>query len=376
MFTETLLFLPKSQLLSLDSPDLWFTMFRIWSLVLFLRLSLVPSTQAASPPVPLQNIPITLTETTNVTVASDASSSLTNPSNELTLTFTKSGRQIPADELRHTLSVAAARVEGYLPQHADEPIAHSLFETSVTFPETGDGISVFIHAFGFGLSWRQLSDTLMTLQLYMLGMEPNRPAHLEELEFYVQRPPVAGVPDFEVAFGEVEFTPGARAVAKRNPITTALQLPHANSSSLSTVTVPFIFNIAVNLDLNITALGLPIPKDALLDTIEAAFTDVILGHTDFDAAIPLRPSSFNTTSGKRPHEFTTEIELGPYPGEKISWGLLCIIIYGLRDFVRETGHYNSLAFEVEHRREGVIGHGDVNYWPSGKGPEAVELTAQ
>lgn len=345
-------------------------MFCICSLLLFLQVSLFPITQAASLPLPSPNVPITLTGTTGLTLANHAGIPLTNPSNELTLFFTNPGGPIPAAELRHTLSVATARVQDYLPHHANEPITSSFFETNISFPETGDGVYTSVHAFGFGLSWVQLSHTLMILQQYMLGMGPGNPdTHYQQLDFYVQ--PSAGG---EVAYGVVEFTPGARAVAKRNLITTTLRLPHANSSSLSTVTLPIIFNIpSTNLDLNITSLGLPIPKDVILDTIESAFTEIIQEHTDIDAPIPLRPYSFTDITGKPPHEFKTEILVASYPGKRISWGLLCILIYGLRDFMSQTEHFNSLAFEIEDAKEGIIGHGDVFYWPAGERPLAKGL---
>ncbi len=195
--------------------------------------------------------------------------------------------------------------------------------------------------------------------------------HHQQLEFYVQ---VALV--YEVAHGVVGFVPGAPAVAKRNPITTAtLQLPQTNFSALSILALPIIFNIPkTNLDLRITSLGLPIPESIVLDTIEEAYTDVILNHTDIDSPMPAnRPYSFNVTSGRLPRLSSTEIRISKYPGKRVSWGLVCILIYGLRDFMRETKHFNAMSFELDDGKEGRVLHGDVLYSPAAKPPSVGEL---
>ncbi|KAF6236426.1 hypothetical protein HO173_005518 [Letharia columbiana] len=337
-------------------------MFGIWLLLLFLQFYVFPLAQAASLPLPSQSEPITLTETTKLTIANHASISLTNPSNNTSVFFGNPGDPIPAAELRHTLSVARASVQAYLPRYANEPISDSFFKTNISFPETGNSVCISVYAYGFGLSWLQLSQVLVILEGYMRGRGPGHPhTHYQQLEFYVQLR--AGI---EVAHGVVEFAPGARAVAKRTLVTTTLlQLPHANISSLGTVALPITFHIPrTNLDLNITALGLPIPQDTMLTTIESAYTEVILDHTDIDSPMPANPPfSFTATSGKRPHQFKTEILIIPYIGKQFSWALLCIVMYGLRDFLRQTSHFNSVSFQIIDASLGKMGSGDVLYWP-------------
>lgn len=335
-------------------------MLGMWLLLFLLQVSQFSTAQAASPPLPFQSTPITLSETTNLKIANRTGVSLANPSNEISLFFTDLGDPIPADELRHTLSAASARAQAYLPRYANEPISDSFFNTTISFPGTGDSVSLAVYAYGYGLSWLQLSQGLMILQEYMLGIGSGHPhAHCQRLEFYVQK--TAGI---EVAHGVVEFAPGARAVAKRDSIT--LQLPHANSSSQSSLTLPIIFNIPkTDLDLIITSLGRPIPQTTVLDTIESAFTEIILNHTDIDSLIPShQPFSFKALSGKTSQLFETEILIFPDFGERMSWGLVCILIYGLRDCMLETEHFNVVSFEINSGRVGRIGYGDLVYGPA------------
>ena len=333
----------------------------IWLLLVLLHLSQLFTAQTASLSSRADNALFTFPEATNLTTASHAGPSLLNPSNELSIFFTNPGGSIPAAELRHTLSIASADVLAYLPHSADSPIPESFFERNISFPETGDSVYVSVYAFGIGLSWLQLSHTLVILQGYVRGMGPGHPdTHYQQLEFYVQL-----APGVEVAHGAVGIAPGAKAVAKRSLVTTTLELPHGNSSSLGALVLPIIFNIPkTNLDLNVTSLGAPIPEDTVLTTIEQAFTDVVINHTDIDALIPAgRAYTFNATSGKRHHEFETEIAIAAYPGEEISWGLVCILYYGLRDFMHESDHFNEMAFEFVDGRLGVIGHGAIFYRP-------------
>lgn len=341
----------------------------IWFLLFLLMHSQFPTAQTSPLSSPADNFPLTIPEATNSTTASHAASSLLiTPGNELSVFFTNPGGQIPAAELRHTLSVASADVQLHLPHSADEPIAESLFERNISFPETGDSVSIFVHAYGIGLSWQQLSYTLAILQSHVLGMGPGHPdTHYQQLEFYVQL-----APGIEVAHGVVGFVAaGAKVVAKRDAITTSslLQLPHGNFSSSSlgggALTLPIVFRIPkTNLDLNVNSLGVPIPESTILTTIDLAFSDVIMEHTNIDALIPAnRPYSFNKTFGKPPDLFNAEIAIGAYPGKQISWGLLCILYYGLRDFMNERKHFNALDFVVIDGRLGNIGHGDVFYRP-------------
>ncbi|KAL9124827.1 MAG: hypothetical protein Q9175_008171 [Cornicularia normoerica] len=329
-------------------------------LLSFLQISLSLAAQAASLQLLFRNTTITLTGTT--TIENTASISFPNPSNELSVIFVDAGDSIPADELRHTLSVASAIVQDYLPRHAYQPISNSFFEKNISFPETEDSVCVSVYAYGHGLSWMQLSHVLMILRAHMLGTGPGHPlAHSQQLRFYVQL--AAGI---EVAHGGVGFAPGARAVAKRNLGTTTIELPHANVSSLRNLGLPIIFHIPkTNLDFNITSLSLPVPPSTIFTFIESAYTDIILTHTDIDSPIPVdRPFSFNETYGISPHRFNTKIEISAYPGKQISWGLLYILLYGLEEFMLETRHFNALKFEINDAREGKIGHGEVFYGPA------------
>lgn len=335
-------------------------MFGIWLFLLFLRFSSFSTAQAPSPSLPLQSAAITLGGTTKLKIANHTVVSLVNPGNEISLFFSEFGDPIPADELCHTLSVASVRVQAYLPRYADDPISDSFFEETIPFPATRDSVSLCVYAYGHGLSWLQLSQGLTILQEYMLGIGPGHPhAHSQQLDFYVQI--AAGT---EVAHGVVGFAPGARTVAKRNLMT--LQLPPVNFSSPSILTRPIIFNIPkTNLDLTITSLGPLIPQTTILDTIESAFTEIVLNHTDIDSPMPAhQPFSFTATSGKSSQLYETVIMIFPDFGERMSWGLVCILIYGLKDFMIETDHFNAVNFEINDGRLGRIGYGDVLYGPS------------
>ena len=351
-------------------------MFAIRLLLLLLQVFLFKAAQATSPATPLSTVPITLTENTNLTLADHDSASLANSDNDVRLFFAELGSPIPPFELRHALAVANANAQSYLPYHADKPISKDLFETNTTFPDTGDYIYLWVYAFGWGLSWRQLSQALMMLQNFMLGMGPGHPtAHCQQLEFYIQ---LTAGHRTEVARGVVEYTPGARAVAKRHLVTTTPQLLQANPPSQDTSDPPIIYHLAkTNLDLNVTKLGLPIPETIVLAAIESAFSDIILNHIDIDDPIPANrfPYSFNKTSGTPPHTFTTEIVVAPYPGQEIYWGLLCILYYGLRDFMVEMEHFNVMQFELIDARLGKLGHGEVSYWPSRAAPSMGEITS-
>ncbi|KAL9074331.1 MAG: hypothetical protein Q9161_002317 [Pseudevernia consocians] len=337
-------------------------MFGVWLILLASQVSLSPTAQPTSLPLPFHNAPSAFTETTRLRIANQASISFPNPSNGLSLLFTNSGASIPPAELLRTLSVASARVQDYLPLHANAPIANDYFEANASSPETGDNVSISIDVFGYGLSWLQLSHVLTILQQYMLGTGPDHAdAHDQQLEFLVQL--VGGV---EVALGTVGYTSGARAVGKRDSITAPLQLPHANSSSPNPLALPIIFNIPnTNLDLHITSLGLPIPESIALTTIEEAYTDIILNHTDIDAPMPgNQPYSFNASFGRWFHFSTTEITIRPYRRKQVSWGVVCILIYGLRDFMRETARFNAMSFELNDARLGRMAQGKLLYEPA------------
>lgn len=344
-------------------------------LLLLIQVSLLHTTQAASPPLEDQSVPIVLTETTKLTVANHRGESLTVPGNELDVIFTDPGDPIPQDELRHALSVTDANVRTHLPHSAHQRITASSYETNTSFPETGDNIKFWVYSYGWGLSWGQLSQALMIIEAYMLGTgHDHQVPHHHELEFYVQL--TAGL---DIARGRVKFTSGPRAVTKRSQVTTTLQLVQANISSQTNDDLPIIFNIPqTNLDINITELGLPIPKSTILDTIDRAFTDVILNHNETDWKIPRNqfPYAFNTTSGKMPHLFTTEIRISPHTGQRISWGMLCVFYYGLRDFMQATEHFNVLKYDLIDENLGPVGYGDVQYWPSGPTPSKAESKAK
>ena len=335
----------------------------IWFLLLLLQHSQFHSlTQTASLSSLANNAAVTFPQATSITTAT---SSLLTPGNQISVFFTNPGGPIPAAELRQTLSVASADVQTYLPHSADEPIAGNSFEENISFPDTGESVSISVYAYGVGLSWRQLSHTLAILRSHVLGLGPGHPEpHYQQLEFYVQL--AAGI---EVAHGVVGFVAAGvgKAVAKRGLISTSLlQLPHGNfSSSLGggALTLPILFRIPkTNIDLNITSLGVPIPESTILTTIDLAFGYVIMEHFDIDALIPAgRPYSFNATFGTKPQEFDAEIAIGAYPSKEISWGLLCILYFGLRDFMNERKHFNALGFVVIDGDLGNIGFGDVFY---------------
>ena len=337
-------------------------MSRIRLLLSLLQISLFQTVQAASPSSPLQKAPLTRLETPNLIVTNHASDSSANPDSSMWLRFVEPGSPIPAAELRHTLSVAKTEVEAHIPGRAHEPLYTGSFEKNITFPETGDSVYLWVYPYGVRFSWVQLSQTLALLEKYVRGLDPSHPgSHYQEVEFYLNL-----TPSVEAARGGVEFKPGSRAVAKRNPDTTILQLPAANLSPHVNADLPIIFNIPKsNLDLNVTTLGNPIPKDTLFEAIEAAFTDIVLKHDNIDLTVPknLYPYQFNYTDGKFPKYSKTMISISAFPGNKFSWGLLCILYYGLRDFLRDTEHFNTLIFRVNEKKVKTIGHGEIVYWP-------------
>lgn len=347
----------------------------IWLLLLLIQVSLLHTTQAASPPLGDQRVPIVLTETTELTVTKHHGESLTVPGNDLGVIFTDPGDPIPQDELRHILSVANAEVQTHLPHSAHQRITASSFETNTSFPETKHNIEVWVYSYGWGLSWGQLSQALMIIEAYMLGTgHGHEVPHHHELEFYIQL--TAGL---DIARGRVGFMPEPIAVTKRSEVTTTLQLVQANISSQSSDDLPIIFNIPrTNLDIKITELGLPIPESTILYTIDRAFTDVMLNHNETDWKIPRNqfPYAFNTTSGKFPHLFTTEIRISPHTGKRISWGVLCLFYFGLRDFMQATQHFNVLKYDLIDAKTGPIGYGDVRYWPSGPTPSKAASKAK
>ena len=339
-------------------------MFVILLCLLSSQLSVFPAVQAASSSSSVQRSSITLTQIENLSTAQHACGTLANPDNTMCLYFTNPGIPIPGDELRHTISEALTDVQTYLPNHASEPISRSSFQTNITFPETGDNVLFWVYAYGHGLLWEQLNQALLILQDYVTGRIPGHPGtHYQELAFYVKL-----TAEIEVARGEVEFTPGPRAVTKRNPATTILQLPQGNSTAQETTDLPIIYKIGItNIYLNITTLGLPIPEPIIIDTLEKAFTDIILNHDDIEFNIPRSqyPYKFNATSGRSPHFFITQISISAYTGKRISWETLCILYYGLRDFMRESKHFNVMTFEVTEGALGRTSYGDIQYWPAG-----------
>lgn len=341
-------------------------MFGIRPLLLLLQVCYFPRPQAASPPLPLHGASnrTILTKPTNLTTTSHPSVSLASPNNEIRLFFADPGSPIPPTELRKTLFLAIADVQVQLPHHANEPISQGLFETDAFFPETRDRVFLSVHSFGFGLSWLQLSISLIILRHYMFGTGAGHPmTHYQELEFYIQIGPA-----IEVATGSVKYSPGMPVVAKRQSATVALQIPRLNVSSQSNTDLPIIYRIRKStLDLNVTALGIPIPESTILDTLDAAFTDIILNHPNIDSIIPTKrlPYSFNETSGKPPDVLMTEVVMDAYPGQLLPWGLLCILYYGLRDFFQDTKHFNEMKFEVIDARVGHIVVGEVLHGPAG-----------
>lgn len=344
-------------------------MFATQLLLLLLQVCLSPTARAASPPSSPKGDSITIF--TETVIANHDCASHSNLESEMCLFFDNPGEAIPAAELRHTLAVAAANVYAHLPHSADEPISKGFFETNVSFAETEDRVALLVHDFGTGLSWRQLNESLSILRVYMLGRGPGHPAtHYEELEFHIHV-----TPGLEVARGVVVFTPGAKAVAKRNPATTIVQLSQANPVH-SDPELPILYNIPKsNLDLNVTYLGVPIPEYVILHTIDRAFTDIMLEHDDVELTIPknLYPYSFNYTSGKMPDLFTTSIRFSAMPGKKISWGLLCLLYTGLRNFMQDTEYFNVTKFEFLDARKGKIGFGDVLYWEENVGVATERL---
>ena len=329
---------------------------------MWVQVSVYPAVIASSPPTQRQRAAITLTEIASQTVANSHDISLAKLGNEISLYFTKPGSPIQKNELNQILSFANDDVQSHLPRDANTPISDSSFEVNITFPRTGDNIYIWVYAYGYGLSWRQLSEALMKLQMYMLGLGPAHPApHCQELEFYVQL-----APTIETARGAVELTPGQGAGAKRALDPVALQLVQANFSSPSNADLPIIFKIASNLFLNITKLGIPIPEATVLAAMDAAFTDIVLNHDDIDAKVPknLYPYSFKRISGRRPELFVTEVTINPQNGKRgITWSLLCLSYYGLRDFMRSTKHFNTSSFELQDSKLGHIASGEVRYSP-------------
>ena len=354
-------FSQKSPALSSSFISPSFKMSFIWLLLLWVQITVYPTVIASSPPTQRQEAAITLTEITNQTVA-DHDHLLANLGIDISLYFTKPGSPIPRSELRQILSFANDNVQAHLPRDANTPISDSSFEANITSPRTGDYIYLWVYAYGYGLSWRQLSEALMKLQMYMLGIGPAHPAsHCYELEFYVQLGPA-----IESARGAVEFTPGQGAEAKRALSSAPLQLVQANYSSPSNADLPIIFTIAPNLDLKVTSLGIPIPEDTVLDAMDAAFTDVILNHDDIDAKVPknLYPYTFKKISGKYPQLFVTEVTISPHDSKRgVKWSLLCLTYYGIRDFMRATKHFNALNFELIDGILGNMASGEVGYSP-------------
>ena len=339
-------------------------MYKLWLPLLLLQLSLSFTARASSPSSPSQKIPITLTEPTNLAPAGE---SLDNDENGVKLFFAEHGNPIPLVEIKQVLTRAHADVEAHLPHDGHQGIAKSLFETNLTFPDTGDNIYFYVYAYGWGLNYLQLYEALNMLQRYILGNEPHHPGtHSQELGFYVKVAPVV-----EVARGSIEFTPGARATAKkRNPVTTTLQLPQeANLSAAANggTEVPISFHVATNLDLNIIELGGPIPDTAIFYTIERAYTKVMLDHDDIEASIPInQPFSFNTTLGRPPRAYITEISVVPKKRASMSWAVLCLSLYGLKDFMLKTKHLNMMKFEITSPNKGVLGTGEIKFWLDAK----------
>ena len=325
--------------------------------LLFLQISLSSIIRASSPSSPSQRVPITLTESTNLASAGD---SLAENKNGVRLHFPGHGNPIPPAELTNILTEASADVEAYIPHSAHQPIDKALFEKNMTFPDTGDNIYLYVYAYGWGLNYQELYQAMIMLQRYVLGSEPGQPGtHFEELDFYIQL-----AHGMVVAHGAIEFTLGARATAKRNPITTTLQLPQeANMSSNNNnnnMDVPFSYHVAPNLDLNIGELGPRIPEATILYTLEGAFTDVVINHEDIEASIPInQPYSFNTTfKTSSQHAYITGIKVAPQERRSMSWSVLCLSLYGVRDFMLESGHLNMMKFEITARK-GVLGKGEV-----------------
>ena len=331
-------------------------------LLLWVQVFVYPTVIASSPPTQRQRAAITLTEITKETVANHHDISLANLGIDISLYFANPGSPIPRSEVRQLLSFANDDVQNHLPRDANRPISRSSFEANITIPRTGDYIYLWVYSYGLGLSWLQLSEALMKLQTYMLGVGPTHSApHCQELEFYVQLAPA-----IETARGAVEFTPGNGAEAKRALDPVPLQLVQANFSSPSRADLPIIFNIASNLDLKVTRLGIPIPEAIVLAALDSAFKDVVLNHDDIDAKVPknLYPYSFKYPSGQKPQLFVTEVVVSP-PNSKrgITWSLLCLLYYGIRDFMRQTKSFDVLHFVTIDSKLGNIASGEVRYHP-------------
>ncbi|KAM0805839.1 hypothetical protein BDR22DRAFT_906442 [Usnea florida] len=364
-------------------------MLGIWAFTSFLSIQVSqlfsPVTLATSlPQLALPNdgpstLPPRSQQGTNLALVNPASSSatsLTAPNNDVSVHFHNEGTAIPPNELLTTLSAAMGAVRAYLPESASYPISN-VFEKNVSFPETtGDSVSVTVHDYHQWLSWLQLSKALMLVEEYMLGTSrlEHPIAHSHTLDFYIQLENLGGE-WINVAHGVVNFVAGHGAVGKRSLlINPALQLANVNSSSpsLSAPTLPIIFHVAVNLDINITSLGAHIPPSTILTTIEAAYSDVILTHEDIDAPIPYdEPYSFNKTFGPKTDPVHAKIEVSAYRGKEITWGLLYLVLYGLRKCVQEMGLYYVLGFEIDDTRLGRLGRGEVEYRP-GFGLASVE----
>ena len=184
-------------------------MYKLWLPLFLLQLSLSFTARASSPSSPSQKIPITLIETTNLAPAGE---SLTDDENGVKLFFAEHGNPIPLVEMKQVLTRAHADVEAHLPHDGHQGIAKDLFETNLTFPDTGDNIYFYVYVYGWGLNYLQLYEALNMLQRYILGNKSHPGEHSQELGFYIKVTPVV-----EVARGSVEFTRGTRATAKRNP---------------------------------------------------------------------------------------------------------------------------------------------------------------
>ena len=315
---------------------------------------------------------------TNLLLVNPASSSaapLTAPNNAVSVHFHNEGSAIPLSELFATLAATMSAVRAYLPDSASYPISN-VFEKNVSFPETtGNSVSVTVYDYFQWLSWLHLSQALMIVEEYMLGTtgQGHPISHSQTLDFYIQLRD-AGGGWIDVAHGAVKFAAGQRAVGKRSLlIMPTLQSTNINSSSpsLSAPTLPIIFNVATNLDLNITSLGTHIPPATMITTIEAAYSDIILTHEDIDSPIN-EPYSFNKTFG-RTELVNAKIEISAYRGKEkeVTWGLLYLLIYRLNKCIQEMGLYNAMEFEIEDKRLGRLGRGVVEYRP-GAGMASVE----
>ena len=357
-----------------------FTSFSSFQLAqLFLSLTLAGSL----PPLALpDNGPSTLSPRTQqdtnlvlVNPASSSTASLTAPNNAVSVHFHNKGAAIPLSELFATLAATMSAVRAYIPDSASYPISN-VFEKNVSFPETtGNSVSVTVYDYFQWLSWLQLSQALMLVEEYMLGTtgQGHPIAHSQTLDFYIQLRD-AGGGWIDVAHGVVKFAAGHGAVGKRSLlILSNLQSTNVNSSSpsLSAPTLPIIFNVATNLDLNITSLGTHIPPATIIKTIEAAYSDIILTHEDIDSPIK-EPYSFSKTFGRTEH-VNAKIEISAYRGkeQEVTWGLLYMLIYRLKKCIEEMGLYNAMEFEIEDKRLGRLGRGVVDYRP-GTGMASVE----